>query len=206
MKRSIFVAAVLLVGCGAHRQARGLDDVTTTSAVIRTQTAPATLEAPPIADGWVGPTEVASPTMATAAVLDDVRIALDVGHATSAAESRSELALRYVADNRVRDFAQLVHDRAHEAKLQMSLVSVMPDAAEPPATLHKLAGQSQVDFDRAYVALETRALGQLIQRIDELAPQATGADLRRRLLDLRPQLVDLWIRADELQETLVNAP
>ncbi len=205
MKRSILVAAILCVACGAHRQARGLDDVTTTSAVIRTQTTPATLEAPAIADGWAGPTEVASP-LANPATLDDVRIALDVGHATSAAESRSELALRYVADNRVRDFAQLVHDRAHEAKLQMSLVSVAPDAAEPPAALQKLAGQSQVGFDRAYVALETRVLGQLIQRIDELTPQATGSDLRRKLLDLRPQLVDLWIRADELQETLVNAP
>jgi len=204
MKRSIFVAAILCVACGAHRQARGLDDVTTTSAVIRAQAPTATLEAPAILDVYEGPTAIATPI--TSSTMDDVRIALDVGHATSATESRAELALRYVADGRVRDFAQLVHDRAHEAKLQMSLVSVMPDAAEPPASLQKLAGQSQVDFDRGYVALETRALGQLIQRIDALAPQATASELRRRLLDLRPQLVDLWTRADDLQQTLVNAP
>ncbi len=204
MKRSILAVAVFSSACATHAQTRALDDVTTTSAVIHT-TPKATVEAPAITDGFVGSSELPTP-VAPQSALDDVRIALDVGRASDAATRRADLALRYARDTRVRDFAQLLRDRAREAKLQMSLISVTPDASDPPTSVQNLAGQSQVDFDRAYVALETRTLGGLIGMIDELTPAATASSLRQRLLALRPQLVDLWTRADELQQTLLNAP
>ena len=50
MMRSIFVAAVLCAACTHHHQQAALDAVTTTSATIRTDRAPSTLEVNVAAD------------------------------------------------------------------------------------------------------------------------------------------------------------
>ncbi len=201
MKRSYFVLAIACSACGAHREMRGLDDVTTTSAVIRP--APVTtVEAPIVEDQ----TAATMPTPLPASATDDVAIAAAVERTSDAAVQRADLALRYVRDNRVRDFTQLVRDRNHDAKTGLSFIVSSPDVAQPPAALSALAAQSQIDFDRAYVDMELRAINEELSMLDEITPQAKTPELRKRLMDLRPQLADLYARAYELQQVLVTAP
>jgi predicted outer membrane protein len=201
MNRTYLVLAIACSACSAHREMRGLDDVTTTSAVIR-PAPPTTVEAPIAEDQ----TASSMPTPIAASTTDDVAIAGAVERTSDAAVQRADLALRYVRDNRVRDFAQLVRDRNHDAKTGLSFIVASPDVAQPPAALSALAAQSQIDFDRAYVDMELRATNEELSMLDEVTPRATTPELRKRLMDLRPQLADLYARAYELQQVLVTAP
>lgn len=204
MKRTFLVVAVACIACGAHREMRALDDVTTTTSAVIRPARVATVETPVVEDEALAsrPTPVAAPTNAP----DDVGIASTVERTSDAAVARADLALRYVRDVRVRDFAQLVRDRNHDAKTGLSFIVVSPDVAQPPTSLQALSAQSQIDFDRAYVNMELSAINQELGMLDELTPRAATPELRKRLMDLRPQLADLYTRAYELQQILVNAP
>jgi predicted outer membrane protein len=165
MMRSMFVAAVLCAACTHHQQVRDLE-TTTTSATIRGDRGITTLE-------------------------PDAGIAAAVEAYDDAAVSRATVAIGRAKDSRVRDYARLVRDRHHDAKL-----------ATPPTTLGENEDQSQLDFDRAYVAAEVREQSALLQMLDASTPEAKTVELRKRLVDLRPQVADLWVRAFELQQIL----
>ena len=99
MMRSIFVAAVLCAACTHHHQQAALDAVTTTSATIRTDRAPSTLEVNVAADESLA----AVPSQITPATQDDARIAAAVEAYDDAAVSRAKYAMGRATDSRVKD-------------------------------------------------------------------------------------------------------
>jgi predicted outer membrane protein len=192
MNRAVFV--LVCVSC-AHSHAPGLDAVTTTAAVIRAEEPAHVATVESTAD-----VASAAPLPAINADTDDVRIVTIVHDASDAAVSRADYALGHARDGRVRDFAQLVRDRHHEAALGLSLVVITSSKTEdPPQAM-------QVDFDRAYVDVELRATSRVLDMLDRFTPEATTLELRKRLMDLRPRMADLYTRAFELQQALVTAP
>ena len=197
MMRSIIVACVLSAAC-THQHQFPLDAVTTTSATIRPDRGPTTLEANVPNDEAVA----SMPSQLAPSAQDDARIAAAVEAYDDAAVSRADYALGRAKDSRVRDYAQLVHDRHREAKLQLSSMRVTPDTTPPPTALIDAHAQPGLDFDRVYVATEAREQSALLQLLDHSTPETRTLDLRKRLMDLRPQVADLWVRAYELEQIL----
>ena len=203
MMRSIFVAAVLCVACTHHQQVP-LDAVTTTSATIRTDRGATALEANATNDQNVASTPSQVPSNAT----DDARIAAAVEAYDDAAIARAKFALGRSKNSRVHDFAQLVYERHHEAKMRLTSLNATSDVAQPLTALHEALGPSQLDFDRVYCTTERNEESALLQLLDHATPETRTVELRARLMDLRPQVADLWVRADELAQILAsnNAP
>ena len=197
MQRSFFVAAALCVACTHQQQMHGLE-TTTTSATIRDTHGAATLEAQLPSDESVSSAPAALPSNSP----DDARIAAAVEAYDDAAVARASFAMDRAKDSRVRDYAQLVRDRHHDAKMRLSNLTVTPGGAAPPASLQQAVGPSQLDFDREYVTVETREQNALLQLIDHATPETKTVELRKRLVDLRPQIADLWVRGFELEQIL----
>jgi putative membrane protein len=197
MMRSIFVAAVLCAACTHQSQVPGLD-VTTTSATIRPDRGPTTLEPNATNDDAVA----SAPSRISPATQDDARIAAAVEAYDDAAVARAKFAMGRATDPRVRDYAQLVLERHHEAKMRLSSLVASPTVAEPPTALADAHGQTGLDFDRVYVETEAREQSALLQLLDSSTPETRTATLRTRLMDLRPQVADLWVRGYELEQIL----
>ena len=197
MMRSIFVAAVLCAAC-THQKQVPLDSVTTTSATIRRDRGPTTLEANATTDEAVA----SMPSQLPSNAQDDSHIAAAVEAYDDAAVTRAKFALGRAKDSRVRDYAQLVYDRHHEAKMRLSSLHALPGTAEFPVELADAHGQPGVDFDRVYVETEAREQSALLQLLDHTTPEARTTELRQRLMDLRPQVADLWVRGYELEQIL----
>ena len=197
MLRSIFVAAVLCAAC-THQSQIPLDAVTTTSATIRPDRGPSTLET-----GVTNDEAVASmPSQISQATQDDARIAAAVEAYDDAAVARAKYALDRVTDSRVRDYAQLVRDRHRDTKLRLSSLHATPDTTPPPEGLQDAHARPGLDFDRVYVETEAREQSALLQLLDSTTPETRTVELRQRLMDLRPQIADLWVRAYELDQIL----
>jgi hypothetical protein len=197
MMRSIFVASVLCVACTHHQQIP-LDAVTTTSATITPDRGARTLETNVPEDQTVASMPSPLPSYAQ----DDARIAAAVAAYDDAAVARAKFAMGRAKDSRVHDYAQLVYDRHHEAKMRLSNSNAVPDTVEPPAGLVDAHAQVGLDFDRDYVETESRAQSELLQLLDHTTPETKTLELRKRLMDLRPQVADLWLRGYELQMIL----
>jgi len=200
MMRSIFVAAVLCAACTHHHQQAALDAVTTTSATIRTDRAPSTLEVNVAADESLA----AVPSQITPATQDDARIAAAVEAYDDAAVSRAKYAMGRATDSRVKDYAQLVLDRHKDAKSKLSSLHAAPGSAEPPTELADAHAQPGLDFDRVYVETEAREQSALLQLLDHSTPETKTIELRKSLMDFRNQVADLWVRAYELEAILAN--
>jgi predicted outer membrane protein len=197
MMRSIFVAAVLCAAC-THQKQVPLDAVTTTSATIRTDRGPSTLE-----PGRANDEAVASmPSQVPSSAQDDARIAAAVEAYDDAAVARAKFAMGRAKDSRVKDYAQLVYDRHHEAKMRLSSLHTSPATAEPPTELAEAHAQPGIDFDRVYVETEAREQSALLQLLDSTTPETKTVEMRQRLMDLRPQVADLWVRGYELAQIL----
>ena len=173
-------------------------ETTTTSATIRDTRGVTTLEAQVPNDESASSIPTALPSNAP----DDTRIAAAVEAYDDAAVARATFAMDRAKDSRVRDYAQLVRDRHHEAKMRLSSLAVVPYVAVPPTSLQQAVGPSQLGFDREYVDVETREQSALLQLLDHATPETKTAELRKRLVDLRPQVADLWVRGFELQQIL----
>lgn len=197
MMRSIFVAAVLCAAC-THQSQVPLDAVTTTSATIRPDRGTTTLEANMPNDEAVA----SMPSRLVPNAQDDARIAAAVEAYDDAAVARAKYALGRVKDSRVHDYAQLVHDRHRDNKLALSSLNAVPDTTPPPTDLQDAHAQPGLDFDRVYVETEAREQSALLQLLDHTTPETRTLSLRKRLMDLRPQVADLWVRAYELQQIL----
>jgi predicted outer membrane protein len=197
MMRSIFVATVLCAACTHHQQIP-LDAVTTTSATIRPERGATTLEANVTNDESVA----AMPSQLPQTTQDDARISAAVQAYDDAAVARAKYAMGRATDSRVRDYAQLVYDRHHEAKMRLSTLHASTGVAEPPAALEDAHGRPGLDFDRVYVETEAREQSALLQLLDHTTPETRTIELRKRLMDLRPQVADLWVRGYELQQIL----
>jgi predicted outer membrane protein len=172
--------------------------VTTTSATIRADRGPTTLEANVPNDETVA----SMPSQLTPSAQGDARIAAAVEAYDDAAVARARYALGRAKDSRVRDYAQLVYDRHHEAKQRLSSLYASPGSAEPPTELADAHGQAGLDFDRVYVETEAREQSALLQLLDHTTPETRTTEMRQRLTDLRPQVADLWVRGYELQQIL----
>lgn len=203
MIRSIFVAAVLCAACTHHQNQIPLDAVTTTSATIRADRAPTTLEANVATEDE---SLARAPGQIAPASQDDARIAAAVEAYDDAAVSRAKFAMGRATDSRVKDFAQLVLDRHKDAKAKLSSLHASPGSAEPSTELADAHGQPGVDFDRVYVETEAREQSALLQLLDHSTPETKTIELRKRLMDFRPQVADLWVRAYELDAILANGP
>ncbi len=197
MTRSIFVAAVLCAAC-THQRQIPLDAVTTTSATIHADRGTATLEPSATNDDSVA----SMPSRLSPAAQDDARITAAVEAYDDAAVSRAKLAIGGATDTRVRDFAQLVYDRHRDARMRLSGFHASPNVADPPTALVTARVEAGLDFDRVYVATEAREQSALLQLLDSTTPEARTVELRQRLMDLRAQVADLWVRAYELEQIL----
>lgn len=222
--RTWTLAVVLVAACGGVQQpAREPDRTTTTAAVVHpgrveTSSIPREPQTPSAAaeelDVPVVPTRIEPP----ATGLDDGRIA-GIAHAIDQMQmEQARLALGRAKDGRVRDLAQLLYDHHHAAEARWAMIlSSLDITASPTATSAALevrapnalaslrGGSLQIDFDKAYVALQVREHKQMLDTIDEeLAPSARAVQVQQWLLGFRAQVADDYARALALQQTLAN--
>lgn len=204
MHRSLLLVVVALsTGC-AHRDLYALDVTTTTAAAFEARPASTTtlaLESTYAAAETDGPQSALGVTATTAA--PDAQIAALFQSAGVVATSQAELALAHARDPNVRDFAREVDAKMHDLETGLAFLALAPAPARPAPTigLVAVAGQPGVDFDRAYLNVQTQALGELVRTLDEALPSLEDVRLRQRLARARRPLLELYDRASALERT-----
>jgi predicted outer membrane protein len=211
-----WILAMALTACAARAQV-GAVPVTTTSATVETNHDSSAVV--PESDGDAkGIDEVPTPVWTTKPTLDDAQVAAMLDTANSAATEQAAVALRRASDTRVIDFAQLMATDDRQAMtaehMMLSSRGILPEpsdasnkmSADASRALTELLSEPvRLSFDRAYVNLQARELGQLIDAIDNTWIPAVGsADLKSALLDLRAKAADHLQRARDLQQTLAQ--
>jgi predicted outer membrane protein len=199
MRPRVLVIVLGLCGaCAAHRQTVGLD-VTTTAATVP---GPSTSRVFESAAAAYEAESASRPTELPSAAPTDAQMAARVHAAYSAMIDHASLARTRAKDGRVRDFAHLVYDRMHEADLRLALVHVAPAPPASTGWLDRVAAQSQIDFDTAYLEVQLGETQDLLQMADAIIPATRDAALARQLMELRPKLDDLYVRAFDLEQAI----
>lgn len=200
MRRGILLLAVLTAAC-AHRELRALDGVTTTAAIYDGSRARASrvdledaLEASPDVEARPSPLPKATP--------DDARIAAYFEQAAGAAAWRADHAAAHAKNPNVVALARSVHESMREARLALDRLVPAPEVAPEDQELAALAGQSRVDFDRAWVARARRDTAAMLGALDQLVPGVEEPRLKNRLMALRPMLDQLYAAEMALEQSL----
>ena len=220
MKLRVAIIAVALAACGAPHRARE-PEVTTTSARIETvpgTTGSAVPLEPPAAEAAVVPAAAPLPVRVEApgAGERDAQIAAITNEANEAAMLEARLAVARASDVQVKEFAQLVYDHRHDAKLQQHmLMSSRSLSTEPTAASARIAEEGdralialsslslRVGFDRAYIQQQVMEHRRLLDALDyELIPAARDVELRKLLIEWRPRVSEDLDRALMLQGVL----